>query len=60
LKKDAFRWSTHTEIAFTTLRTALTHAFVLVLPNFSQSFVLETDASSIGIGVVLTQNNHPI
>jgi len=33
---------------------------VLVLPNFSQPFVLEIDAYSLGIGVVLTQNNHPI
>ena len=54
LKKDVFRWSAHTEIAFTTLKIALTHAPVLVLPNFSQLFVLETDASSLGIGVVLT------
>jgi len=60
LKKEAFRWSTHTEITFTTLKTTLTHAPVLVLPNFNQPFVLETDASSLGIGAVLTQNNHPI
>nr|GEW81849.1 putative mitochondrial protein [Tanacetum cinerariifolium] len=33
---------------------------MLVLPNFVQEFVVETDASGIGIGVVLCQNGHPI
>lgn len=33
---------------------------VLGLPNFQQPFILETNASEVGIGAVLHQNGHPI
>ncbi|KAD3640227.1 hypothetical protein E3N88_29450 [Mikania micrantha] len=42
------------------VEAALVTGPVLVLPNFSQQFVIECDASGRGIGAVLMQQNKPI
>ncbi|XXG42550.1 hypothetical protein AAC387_Pa01g2802 [Persea americana] len=60
LQKDSFHWSPKAETAFENLKRALTTTPVLALPNFSQEFVLECDASGSGIGAVLMQNGHPL
>ena len=38
----------------------MTSPLVLGLPDFTQPFVIECNASGIGIGAVLAQNNRPI
>jgi len=62
LKKDNFNWDVDATATFETLKSALTQAPVLAILDFSKAFVLETDASGIGIGIVLSQsqNNHPV
>jgi len=65
LKKNAkFYWSDQCKQSYSTSQRALTSAPVLKFPDFSQPFLLQTDASGIGLGVVLAQHvnceEHPI
>jgi hypothetical protein len=61
LKKGAvFVWTDEQQIAFALLKTALSTAHVLAIPNFSKHFAIETDASGGGIGAVLIQDHHPL
>lgn len=60
LRKKPFKWSEQAQQAFYTLKQALGSTPVLSLPDFSQEFHVETDASGSGIGVVLSQQGHPI
>jgi hypothetical protein len=55
-----FLWTGDTEVAFQTLKQALITAPVLALPDFTEQFIIETDACDVGIGAVLSQSGHPL
>ncbi|XP_058777144.1 uncharacterized protein LOC131651501 [Vicia villosa] len=60
LRFTKFTWSTTADTDFTTLKKKMTETPVLALPDFSKTFILETDASAVAIGAVLSQDNHPL
>ena len=64
-KDTAFDWTPKCEDAFNQLKAALTEAPVLAFPQFGRPFLLETDASGVGLGAVLSHvqddsTNRPI
>ncbi|PKI38558.1 hypothetical protein CRG98_040991 [Punica granatum] len=60
MKGGKFEWTNGAEMAFQKFKKRLTTATILVLLNFQQPFELHSDASKVGIGAVLSQNNRPI
>ena len=62
-KGATFRWDPACQTAFDTLKEKLTQAPILTYPEFlpsSEPFSLQTDASAVGIGVVLEQAGHVV
>ncbi len=53
--KTAFRWSNAAEAAFTKLRSRFVSAPILQAPDPTHQFVVEVDASEVGVGAVLSQ-----
>ena len=54
-KRAKFQWTEECDVAFQTLKTVLTSAPVVGMPNDSDLFTLDTDASDESIGAVLSQ-----
>ncbi|KAI7934843.1 hypothetical protein MJO29_016106 [Puccinia striiformis f. sp. tritici] len=64
-KRQVIPWLPVHELAFTTLKEALMSAPVLLVPDLSKPFVIETDASDFAVGAVLLQKGtdeklHPV
>ncbi len=53
--KMTFRWSNAAEAAFTKLRGPFVSAPILRAPDPTRQFVVEVDASEVGVGAVLSQ-----
>ena len=61
LHKDAgWQWTERHDACFTGVKTAITTAPVLALPDFDKPFEIITDASVVGTGGVLMQEGKPI
>lgn len=54
-KGEDFVWTEECHAAFTSVQRALVEALVLAPPDLTLPFVLDTDASSVGSGAVLSQ-----
>ena len=52
---DKVQWTDTCAQAFGLLKKALTDSPVLVNPDFTKGFILQTDASNLGVGAVLSQ-----
>ena len=54
-KTAEFKWTNQCQEAFEEIRQRLVSAPVLSFPDFTKPFIVDTDASDIGIGAVLSQ-----
>ncbi|KAK0608302.1 hypothetical protein LWI29_028621 [Acer saccharum] len=60
LSKNGFHWTTEASVAFEQLKRALVSPPVLRLPDFTQQFIVESDACGVGIGAILIQQDRPV
>ena len=64
-KGVAYNWTTDCEAAFQKIKEAVSQDPVLIHPNPDKPFILETDASGVAIGSILSQRHwdgylHPV
>ncbi|GBN88956.1 Retrovirus-related Pol polyprotein from transposon 412 [Araneus ventricosus] len=63
-RKESIEWTEEMEKALERVKDKLTQKPVLFAPDFKREFIVQTDASDLGVGVILTQRingeQHPI
>lgn len=59
-KTEEFLWNQDAQNAFELLKNRVTNSPILQYPDFSKEFLVTVDASKLGCGAVLSQNNLPI
>ena len=60
LRLKQFTWTETAQKAFETVKQVMTTTPVLQLPDFQDTFTIETDACQDGIGAVLMQKGKPV
>ncbi|KAL0283024.1 UNVERIFIED_CONTAM: Transposon Tf2-12 polyprotein [Sesamum radiatum] len=58
-KMETWNWTPQCQVSFDNLKRAMVTDPVLVLPNMSKPFVVETNASDFALGVLM-QDGHPV
>lgn len=58
-QNSTFNWTPQCQSAFDKIKSALISPKTLAYPDFNSEFVLTVDASKLGCGAVLAQNNKP-
>jgi hypothetical protein len=59
-KKRPWQWDPIHQQAFNNVKAAIAKETVLAYPDFSKPFEIYTDASSMQLGAMITQDNRPI
>ncbi|KAF8029124.1 hypothetical protein BT93_E1718 [Corymbia citriodora subsp. variegata] len=59
-KEKPWKWTNRCQEALDRLKQAMTEELVLVLPDHTKPYKVETDASDYAIGGVLMQDGHPV
>ncbi|WP_353802541.1 ribonuclease H family protein, partial [Shigella sonnei] len=55
--KTCFKWSGSAQGAFDLLKERFTSAPILVTPDVTRQFIVEVDASEVGVGAILSQRS---
>lgn len=58
-KNNPFIWTEKCQNAFDELKVSLTTSPILIYPDFSDVFIVTTDASDYAVGAVISQGNIP-